>query len=129
MPDLLTLFPGLVDQLPSREGVQQPIGRGRTIRPRSLRPRRPSPTLVLLTDVRSALFRIETAIEAQTSLYLDIGAAVERVTAELAANTRERRETNEAIGRLARQHVELRRDLKQTELHVPLRHSRRRPLG
>jgi hypothetical protein len=84
---------------------------------------------VLLTDVRSALFRIETAIEAQTSLYLDIGAAVERVTAELAANTRERRETNEAIGRLARQHVELRRDLKQTELHVPLRHSRRRPLG
>ena len=26
-------------------------------------------------------------------------------------------------------HIELRRDLKQTELHVPLRHSRRRPLG
>jgi hypothetical protein len=26
-------------------------------------------------------------------------------------------------------HTELRRDLKQTELHVPLRHSRRRPLG
>jgi multidrug resistance efflux pump len=74
---------------------------------------------VLLTEVRSALLRIET----------DIGAAVEQLRAELAVSIRERRAANEAIARLSRQHTELRRDLKQTELHVPLRHSRKRPLG
>jgi hypothetical protein len=84
---------------------------------------------VLLTEVRSILLRIETAVETQTTLYLDIGAAVEQLRAELAVNTYERRAGNEAIARLSRQHTELRRDLGQTELHVPLRHSRRRPLG
>jgi hypothetical protein len=83
----------------------------------------------LLTELRSALSRVESAIEAQTALYIDIGAAVEQLRAELAVNTHERRETNEVLGRLARQHVELRRDLGQTDLHVPLHHSRRRPLG
>jgi hypothetical protein len=62
----------------------------------------------MLTELRSILLRVERAIE---------------------VNTRERRETNEAIGRLARQHVELRRDLGKTELHIPPRHSRKRPLG
>jgi hypothetical protein len=56
----------------------------------------------LLGEIRTTLRRMERDIEAQTALYLDIGAAVERVTVELAVNTRERRETNEAIARLAR---------------------------
>ena len=129
MPDLLTLFPGLVDQLPSREGAQRPIGQRRTIRPRSLHPRRPSPTLTLLTEIRTILLRLDQAAEAQEALYLDIGAAVEQLRAELAISTHERRAGNEAIARLSRQYTELRRDLGQTELHVPLRHSRRRPLG
>ena len=42
---------------------------------------------------------------------------------------RERRQTNERIEQLTRQHTELRRDLQKTELHVPARHTRRRPLG
>jgi hypothetical protein len=64
--------------------------------------------LVLLTELRGILLRLERAVE---------------------VNTRERRETNEAIGRLARQHVELRRDLGRTELHLFPHHNRRRPLG
>jgi hypothetical protein len=84
---------------------------------------------VLLTEIRTILLRLDQAAETQTALYLDIGAAVETLRAELLVNTRERRETNEAIARLSRQHTELRRDLKQTDLHIPLRHSRRRPLG
>ena len=129
MPDLANLFPNLADQLPSREGALRPIGRRRAARVRLLRPRRPSPTLVLLTEIRATLLRLEHAVEAQAALYLDIGAVVEQLRAELLVNTRERRETNEAIGRLSRQHTELRRDLNQTELHIPLRHSRRKPLG
>jgi hypothetical protein len=84
---------------------------------------------VLLTEIRTILLRLDRAAEAQEALYLDIGAAIEQLRAELLVNTRERRETNEAIARLSRQHTELRRDLKQTDLHIPLRHSRRRPLG
>jgi hypothetical protein len=37
--------------------------------------------------------------------------------------------TNEAIGRVERQHTELRRDLGTTSLHIPVRHTRRKPLG
>jgi hypothetical protein len=83
----------------------------------------------LLTELRSALSRVESAIEAQTALYIDIGAAVEQLRAELAVSTRERRAANEGIARLARQHTELRRDLGQTGLHVAVHSSRRRPLG
>jgi hypothetical protein len=84
---------------------------------------------VLLTEIRTILLRLDQAADTQEALYLDIGAAIEQLRAELALSTRERRETNEAVGRLSRQHTELRRDLGQTDLHVPLRHSRRRPLG
>jgi hypothetical protein len=85
--------------------------------------------LVLLTEIRTILLRLDQAVEVQAALHLDIGAAVEQLRAELTVNTRERRETNEAISRLSRLHIELRRDLGTTELHVPLRHTRRKPLG
>jgi hypothetical protein len=64
--------------------------------------------LALLTELRTILLRLERAIE---------------------ANTKERREANEAIAQLMRQHVELRRDLGRTELHLFPHHNRRRPLG
>jgi hypothetical protein len=83
----------------------------------------------MLGEIRDRVAQLEAAVEAQTGLYLDLGAAIERLTAELAVNTRERRETDEAIGRLARQHVELRRDLRLSDMHHVPRHSRRRPLG
>ena len=114
--EMMALFPGLADALPPRDGYAlRPIGRRRSSRqPTSARSRRPSQAQLLhhLADVLA-----------------DIGPLLGRIEAELVANTRERRETNEAIGRLARQHTELRRDLGRTELHVLPRHSRRRPLG
>jgi hypothetical protein len=54
---------------------------------------------------------------------------LERILVELVVSTQERRQTNEHVERLARQHVELRRDLGRTDLHVPARYTRRRPLG
>ena len=113
---MMALFPGLADALPPRDGYAlRPIGRRRSSRPAtSARSQRPSQAQLLhhLADVVA-----------------DIGPLLGRIEAELVANTRERRETNEAIGRLARLHTELRRDLGRTELHVPSRHSRRWPLG
>ena len=81
-------------------------------------PRRPSPTTLLLAEVQ----RLGTMLAG-------ILLMLERIEAEFATSTRERRQTNEIVDRLARQHVELRRDLGKTELHLLPRHSRRRPLG
>jgi hypothetical protein len=122
MPDLLTLFPGFADQLPSRDGAQRPIGRRRARRPKLLRPKQLSPTLVKLNEITRTLGRLE-------DLFIDVGAALEKLASELQITTHERRQTNEKIAMLLRQHTELRRDLKATELHIPLRHSRRKPLG
>jgi hypothetical protein len=130
MSDLASLFPDLVNQLPPRQDyAQRPVGRGRQRRPSPARRRGPSRTLRLLTGIAEVLARIEQALETHAALMLDIGTALERVAAENAVSAHERRQTNEMLLRLTRQHTELRRDLKQTDLHVPLRHSRRRPLG
>ena len=112
----MDLFPGLAVALPPRAGyAQRPIGRRRSSRG-STAPRARSPSQAKV-------------LHHLAEVLADIGPLLERIEAELAANTRERRAANEAIGRLARQHTELRRDLGRTELHVPSRHSRRRPLG
>ena len=53
-----------------------------------LRPRRPSPTLVLLPEIRTILLRLARAIAPQAAFFIDIGAAVEQVRSELVASTR-----------------------------------------
>ena len=87
-------FPGLADQLPPRDGyAARPIGRQRDRRPTPARLRRPSPTLVLLREIREILWRIERTVKAQTALHLDVCALAQRVLAELAVTSRERRDS------------------------------------
>jgi hypothetical protein len=98
-----------------REGyAQRPIGRRRG--PRF------SPA-----SRRSAIASHQLA--AIRTLLLDVGAAIEKLTAEVIASRPERRRIGEQLERLLRSQTETRRQLGQTNLHVPLRHSARRPLG
>ena len=75
------------------------------------------------------LAAIRTLLETHGTLLLDVGAAIEKLTAEVIASRSERRRIGEQLGRLLRSQTETRRQLGQTNLHVPLRHSARRPLG
>jgi hypothetical protein len=75
------------------------------------------------------LAAIRSLLETHSGLLLDVGAAIEKLTAEVIASRPERRRIGEQLERLLRSQTETRRQLGQTNLHVPLRHSARRPLG
>jgi hypothetical protein len=93
------LFPDLdFGRGPANGGCVAPVGRRRNRRPRL--PRRPSPTAVLAAEVQ----RLATLLES-------LGPLLEGIKTELVVSTQAWRQTNELVERLARQHVELRRDL------------------
>jgi hypothetical protein len=76
-----------------------------------------------------ALRHIERALEAHSVVVLDLATVTERLAAELRTTAHERRQISETIVRLERQFVEMKRSRGERELHIPARHSRRRPLG
>jgi hypothetical protein len=61
-------------------------------------------------------------------LLLDLGAAIETMTAESRAARQESRQINEKLGMLLRSQTETRRQLGQTALHIAPHTTRRRPL-
>jgi hypothetical protein len=123
MPDSLELFADLVDAPAPRDGfAERPIGRRRNPRP--------SPTRRGASSrVVEALHRVERALEAHSVVTLDLAATAERLASDLTTAARERREIRERLNQLLRAQTETRRALGQTDLHIPVRHSRRRPLG
>jgi hypothetical protein len=111
----LELFPGadLGANAEPNGGCRAPIGRrdhGRG-RSRIIRPQRPS-TVAVLRELRRL-------IEVQHAEVLD---EIERLK-------RYRRDDDESGPAILRHVVEIRRALGLTELHIPARHSRRRPMG
>jgi hypothetical protein len=114
------LFQHLPAAMPPRDGYAlTPIGRKGSRRKAAARPRKPSPALLLLAELQ----RVGPLLSAVVPL-------LQRIANELAKSAFERRQSNEAVARLTRQHTELRRDLAKTELHTfPRGHSRRQPLG
>jgi hypothetical protein len=103
------LFPSLPDALPPRNGYAalRPIGRIGSRHKSAVQPRRPSPTMQVLVEVLRAV-----------ALLGDIAPLLKRIEAELVVTAFEGKKTNELVDRLARQHVELRRDIGRTELHT-----------
>jgi hypothetical protein len=126
MPDggALELFPDadLGEAHAATGGCARPIGSRRATRPSPARRRAPSRLL-------EALRRVERALEAHNVIVLDLSTVAEKLATELATATRERRHTSEAIARLERQFVEMRRSRGETEMHLMPKHTRRRPLG
>jgi len=118
--DQLTLFHVRPPGPARREGyAQRPIGKRRSRRfPRTSQNTREHQ----LTAIRALL-------ETHSTLLLDIGAAIERLTAEVITSHGERRRIGEQLDRLLRSQTETRRALGATSLHLPPHHSRRRPLG
>ena len=114
------LFPYLPAAGPPRDGYAvKPVGRkGSRRKSAAARTRQPPPAVLLLAELQRV-----------APLLAGIGPLLQRIECELAKSAGERRQTNELVGRLTRQHVELRRTLGATALHVPPRYSRRRPLG
>jgi hypothetical protein len=105
-----------------RDGyAQRPIGRRRGSRF--------SPASRRSAIVSHQLTAIRSLLETHGTLLLDVGAAIEKLTGEVIASRPERRRIGEQLERLLRSQTETRRQLGQTNLHVPLRHSARRPLG
>jgi hypothetical protein len=122
--DQLTLFAVVSEPGPVRreDYAQRPIGKRRS--------RRYSPAATARgPTLASRVAAIRTLLEAHGALLVEIGAAIEKLTAEVLASHSERRRIGEQLDRLLRSQVETRRQLGQTQLHIPPRHSRRRPLG
>jgi hypothetical protein len=117
--DQLTLFHVEKPGPPRREYAQRPIGRRRS--------RLSSPASRITRDYQ--LTAIRALLETHSGLLLDIGAAIERLTSEVISTHGERRRIGEQLDRLLRSQTETRRALGATSLHIPPRHSRRRPLG
>jgi hypothetical protein len=125
----ISLFPQSLDlgadQMPGEGACRHPIGRRRWARaaPTKRRSARPA------RELAEAIGALRAVAEAQGSLLVDIGAAIEQVGAELRVVAGERRRTNERIDAVLRALTELRRGLGQTALHEIPRHTRRRPLA
>jgi hypothetical protein len=84
----------------------------------------------LLPEIRAnQLTAIRSLLETHGTLLLDVGAAIEKLTAEVITSHSERRRIGEMLDRLLRSQTETRRALGGTSLHIPPRHSARRPLG
>lgn len=123
-----SLFPPSLDlgadQVRGEGACRHPIGRRRAARPApaSRRPRR--------QDLARTVEALRATIEAQSATIVDIGAALERLDAEVRVAAGERRKTNEKLDALLRSQTETRRQLGQVELHrFPRGMNRQQPLG
>jgi hypothetical protein len=119
MADTLEMFPGLeLGRGPVNGGAARPIGRvrGRRPRPALRRSRPPSPTARALASLQ---LQLTAGFDALTE-------ALGKLESEVC---RLRREQIELPSQLLRRMTELERAVGRNELHIPARHSRRRPLG